>query len=113
MRENVKEIEITKQKEQARLRELELENERLRREKESLEKLAKAPVDEAIKQTPENQELERAKDFYVQKNIEVEQLIKQVMGEKAEAPKDLKPESIESLLKFLVYIVLNKEEGSG
>lgn len=54
MRENVKEIEITKQKEQARLRELELENERLRREKESLEKLAKAPVDEAIKQTPEN-----------------------------------------------------------
>ena len=49
----------------------------------------------------------------MQKNIEVEQLIKQVMGEKTEAPKDLKPESIESLLKFLVYVVLNKEEGTG
>ena len=54
MRESVKEIEATKQREQARLRELELENERLRKEKANLEKLAKAPVDEAIKQTPEN-----------------------------------------------------------
>ena len=35
------------------------------------------------------------------------------MGESREAPKDLKPESIESLLKFLVYVVLNKEESSG
>jgi uncharacterized protein YhfF len=58
--------------------------------------------------------MEKAKDFYLHKNVEVEQLIKQVMtGQKTSAmSQDLKPESVESLLKFLTYIVLNQEQTS-
>lgn len=75
--------------------------------------MAKAPVDQAIKQTTESKEIEKAKDFYVNKNIEVEQLIKQVMSGQTSQQQELKSESVESLLKFLTYVVLNKEEQNG
>lgn len=77
--------------------------------------MAQAPATEAIKNTAENLELEKAKQYYAGKNREVEQLIRQVMtGEKTSAsdaqPKILKPESVESLLKFLIYVVMNQED---
>jgi hypothetical protein len=95
---------------------MEAELEMLRREKDSLEQMSKVPVSEAIKQTEDFKEIERAKQFYASKNAEVEQLIQQVMtGGKAPAvqkKRDLKPESVESLLKFLTHIVLNQEQTS-
>ncbi len=33
------------------------------------------PDEDAIKSSAENQELERAKDYYLNKNVEIEQLI--------------------------------------
>jgi hypothetical protein len=38
------------------------------------------PITEVLKKTPENAEIEKAKDFYLHKNLEIEQLIKQVMS---------------------------------
>ena len=68
-----------------------------------------------------------AKDYYLSKNIEIEKLIEQVMSGSFEPPTQeeakgrpsqaaaimgQKPEQIESLLRFLIYLVLHKEKMS-
>lgn len=71
----------------------------------------------------ENKQLMNAQDYYTKKNTDIEQLIRQVMKGKqednnAQAEEEVKmanvlkqkPETIESLLKFLIYLVLHKEE---
>ena len=82
----------------------------------------KKPDEATIKSSAENQELEKAKDYYLNKNIEIEQLIQQVMKGDITPPKgmnlpgkslmDKSPEGIESLLRFLIYLVLHKEKMS-
>lgn len=103
--------------ESEKIRLLELENEQLKKERERLISEQNQPLAEAIKKTPENVEIEKAKEFYLNKNLEIEQLIKQVMTQSSKGEpisddqlKPLNPESVESLLKFLIYIVLHKEE---
>ena len=98
------------------------ENERLKQEKIKLEQNMKKPDEATIKSSAENQELEKAKDYYLNKNIEIEQLIQQVMKGDITPPKgmnlpgkslmDKSPEGIESLLRFLIYLVLHKEKMS-
>ena len=65
--------------ESEKIRLLELENEQLKKERERLISEQNQPLAEAIKKTPENVEIEKAKEFYLNKNLEIEQLIKQVM----------------------------------
>jgi hypothetical protein len=55
---------------------LELENEQLKKERERLLSEQNLPLTETIKKTPENMEIEKAKEFYLNKNLEIEQLIK-------------------------------------
>lgn len=62
--------------------------------------------------------MEHAKQYYANKNSEIEQLIAQVMAGGANEGGNLPPilqgqsnETVESLLKFLIFIVLHKETG--
>ena len=65
--------------ESEKIRLLEVENEQLKKERERLISEQNQPLAEAINKTPENVEIEKAKEFYLNKNLEIEQLIKQVM----------------------------------
>jgi hypothetical protein len=55
---------------------------------------------------------EKTKQFYIKENIEIDQLITQVMsGQQPQASGDkLSKQSTEQLLKFLIHIVMHKEE---
>ena len=108
------------------------ENQKLKRESEQIDQKISKPDEATIKSSAENQELEKAKEYYLSKNIEIEQLIKQVMNGTSGPPKDPRmsdpaaaglgtsgmsqsimgqsPEQIESLLRFLIYLVLHKEK---
>lgn len=109
------------------------ENEKLKKESEQLDEKMKNPDEVLIKSSVENQELEKAKDYYLSKNIEIEQLIQQVMNGTSGSPAEPRvdesaankgdgaepagkklmgqsPEQIESLLRFLIYLVLHKEK---
>ena len=84
----------------------------------------RAPNIEQLNKASANKELQQAKDYYTNKNVEIDMLIKQVMAErggpsaeeiaeeqiKMRTVLQQKPETIESLLKFLIYLVLHKEE---
>ena len=48
------------------------ENEKLKREQEQIDKQIKNPDEATIKSSAENQELEKAKEYYLSKNIEIE-----------------------------------------
>ena len=64
------------------------ENEKLKAENSKIESKISRPDEDVIKSSAENQELERAKDYLLSKNVEIEQLIKQVMGGGSEPPKE-------------------------
>lgn len=48
------------------------ENDKLKIESDKIEDKIKKPDDSTIKSSAENQELERAKDYYLNKNVEIE-----------------------------------------
>ena len=48
------------------------ENEKLRKEQSNIETKILNPDEATIKSSAENQELEKAKDYYLSKNIEIE-----------------------------------------
>lgn len=72
-------------------------------------------MNQSIKQIPENIELQKAKEYYESKNAEIEQMIRQVMqsspDKEAAAPDsaDLDSDSVDSLLKYLIYMVLDSD----
>ena len=54
--------------------------------------------------------MEKAREYYESKNREIELLIKQVMEARAgEQDSALNPDSVDSLLRYLIYIVLHDE----
>ena len=57
------------------LSKVEGENEKLRQDVEELKKELSKPTEKAIKTSAENQEIEKAKEYYLNKNVEIEQLI--------------------------------------
>lgn len=94
------------------------ENEALRSEKENLAKMKNAPVEDlAIRSTSEVKENELLKKHFFEKNQEIERMMAQVMDSNGEASSaqiqsllQQKPDTLESLMKFLIYLVLHKEE---
>ena len=65
-----------KKQDQEKLKKIMDDNERLRKEKEELQSMSKAKPEEVLaKQTVNNQEVEKAKEFYKSKNEEIEELI--------------------------------------
>ena len=56
------------------------ENAKLKSESDKIAEEIKQPNDKTIQSSAENQEIERAKDYYLNKNVEIEQLIQQVMN---------------------------------
>ena len=56
------------------------ENAKLKTESDKIAEEIKQPNDKTIQSSAENQEIERAKDYYLNKNVEIEQLIQQVMN---------------------------------
>ena len=108
---------------------IQAENEKLKAEGQKIENKISNPDEDALKQSAENQEIEKAKEYYLNKNVEIEQLIQQVMSGDYKQPADAaadggkadviasakslmgqSPEQIESLLRFLIYLVLHKEK---
>lgn len=72
MAEEHKEALNEKDKEILRIK---IENEKLKNESKAIEEKIKKPDEASIKASAENQELERAKDYFLGKNVEIEQLI--------------------------------------
>ena len=71
--------------------------------------------------TPENQEIEKAKAWFLQANSEIDRLIEQVTGGSGEEAKNLaqglpassmskNPEQLDSLLRFLITLVLHEQK---
>jgi len=74
---NSKELEEARSREETEMLEkIREENERLKWEKEKLEEELKRPPEPAKEPHPE---VEKAKSFYLEKNAEIEELIKKVM----------------------------------
>ena len=51
---------------------IKVENEKLKNESKTIENKIKSPDEASIMASAENQELERAKDYYLGKNVEIE-----------------------------------------
>jgi hypothetical protein len=79
-------LEVEKRKEQERLAAIQAENERLRKEKEELEKQARQPAQDILKEKITGQGTETAieKELIMTKNEEIERLIEQVLKSQAE-----------------------------
>ena len=113
MRDSIKEHEKLNEQENQRIRQIELQNEKLRKEKLRLLQENSAPMAESISQIPEVAQLQRTKELFEQKNSEIEQLIRQVIRSEQEqsSEPELDQESLDNLLRYLIYIVLDKEDG--
>lgn len=96
------------------------ENLKLKQQNEEL--AAKIGQEKVVVKEPQPEELQ---EFYLKQNAEIETLIRQIMEvqflEKKEPGKQdilspaliaKKPETLESLLRFLIYIVLHQEKAS-
>ena len=54
--------------------------------------------------------MQKAREYYETKNKEIEMLIRQVMQARADPKTDkLNADSVDSLLRYLIYIVLHDE----
>lgn len=92
-----------------------IENLKLKEQNEQL--AAKVGHEKVVVKEPQPEDM---KDFYLQQNQEIETLIRQIMDvqfleKKESSQSDIlspqliakKPETLESLLRFLIYIVLH------
>ena len=75
MRRSLAEVEAKRKADDAKLKAVQAQCDKLQLEKAELEKQVKAPNINKLTEVNANKELQRAKDYYTNKNVEIDQLI--------------------------------------